>query len=180
MEMYILLKTEFCYIFFISIKNFFLDNFFKIVTYVSVFLLNFILLRHKRFQTYKIRKKIIILCLYIQEIIAENNFLENNNLYVQMQLLYNIYELLSVKRKKALSGALNFTIYSLFMIISLFNILSLSTILSSIYILFAKQVRRKFSKEEFSNPDDTDDTPNKRCSSVSFYKFNALSLKIYV
>ncbi|XP_018343910.1 PREDICTED: uncharacterized protein LOC108749609 [Trachymyrmex septentrionalis] len=26
-------------------------------------------------------------------------------------------------------------------------------------------VRRKFSKEEFSNPDDTDDTPNKRCSS---------------
>ncbi|XP_024943527.1 uncharacterized protein LOC107270394 isoform X2 [Cephus cinctus] len=27
------------------------------------------------------------------------------------------------------------------------------------------QVRRKFSKEEFSNPDDTDDTPNRRCSS---------------
>ncbi|XP_012233230.2 uncharacterized protein [Linepithema humile] len=26
-------------------------------------------------------------------------------------------------------------------------------------------IRRKFSKEEFSNPDDTDDTPNKRCSS---------------
>ncbi|XP_043252616.1 uncharacterized protein LOC122397499 isoform X1 [Colletes gigas] len=26
-------------------------------------------------------------------------------------------------------------------------------------------VRRKISKEEFSNPDDTDDTPNKRCSS---------------
>ncbi|XP_076172876.1 uncharacterized protein LOC143149426 isoform X1 [Ptiloglossa arizonensis] len=26
-------------------------------------------------------------------------------------------------------------------------------------------VRRKVSKEEFSNPDDTDDTPNKRCSS---------------
>ncbi|KAI4480563.1 hypothetical protein M0804_010116 [Polistes exclamans] len=26
-------------------------------------------------------------------------------------------------------------------------------------------VRRKFSKEEFSNPDDTDETPNKRCSS---------------
>ncbi|XP_018303245.1 uncharacterized protein [Mycetomoellerius zeteki] len=26
-------------------------------------------------------------------------------------------------------------------------------------------VRRKFSKEEFSNPDDTDDAPNKRCSS---------------
>lgn len=34
--------------------------------------------------------------------------------------------------------------------------------------LFLIQVRRKFSKEEFSNPDDTDDTPNKRCSSVSF------------
>ncbi|XP_066600781.1 uncharacterized protein [Prorops nasuta] len=26
-------------------------------------------------------------------------------------------------------------------------------------------IRRKFSKEEFSNPDDTDETPNKRCSS---------------
>ena len=29
-------------------------------------------------------------------------------------------------------------------------------------------VRRKFSKEEFSNPDDTDETPNRRSSSVSF------------
>lgn len=28
-------------------------------------------------------------------------------------------------------------------------------------------VRRKFSKEEFSNPDDTDETPNRRSSSVS-------------
>lgn len=36
-------------------------------------------------------------------------------------------------------------------------------------ILFPKQIRRKFSKEECSNPDDTDDIPNKRCSSVSFY-----------
>jgi len=45
-------------------------------------------------------------------------------------------------------------------------------------ILFSKQIRRKFSKEEFSNPDDTDDTPNKRCSSVSFVSIVSIKIKI--
>ena len=31
---------------------------------------------------------------------------------------------------------------------------------------YGLQVKRKFSKEELSN-DDTDDAPNRRCSSVS-------------
>ncbi|XP_014483225.1 PREDICTED: uncharacterized protein LOC106748849 isoform X2 [Dinoponera quadriceps] len=31
--------------------------------------------------------------------------------------------------------------------------------------MYVAAIRRKFSKEEFSNPDDTDDAPNKRCSS---------------